>query len=226
MRRKIFNIFKALRHFGVSADEVERVAKAYKFWIENPVDFLPVYSNVYYRRGVLYAMPYPIKELQNSFVGIELNGVIYLAGYQCNVCRDKIDETLMWLKGKVFNKIPDVHYGVAMPNQLKLELPTDEEVQTLVEETSDNSALDCVVFSRFSNYWIKLKPGDTDNAATIKSWYDTDNVPCELESVEAHIQPVIHPRESIDFIGHVNRYGVPDGETERVYRELVAGIKH
>lgn len=227
MRHAIFEIFKALRHFGVTADEIDSIAKAYKFWSNHPVDSVQIYSNVYYHRGVLYAMPYPIEELKNAFVGIELDRTIYLAGYQCNVCQDKLAESLMWLKGKIFNKFsPEVHYGVEVPNNINLELPTAAEVRTLIKETSNDAKLNCVVFNRISCYWTKPAKKCLEKPLIISSWYGDDAPHCPAENEEAHVQPVIHPRTGIDFVGKINRYGIPDRKTEKVYCELLANVKH
>lgn len=35
MKQKIFDIYKALRHFNVAADEVQDIAEGYRFWIAN-----------------------------------------------------------------------------------------------------------------------------------------------------------------------------------------------
>lgn len=226
MRNAIFDIFKALRHFGVSANEVNGVAQAYKFWINNQVDGVKGYRRVYYHKGVLYAMPYPIPEIESAFVGIEIDGVIYLAGYQCNVAQDKVAEALMWLKGAVFSKFtPETRYGVEVPNNIKLELPTWDEVKNLVTKTSDDADVDRVVYSRLSCYWVVSSMGKEDKPAAV-SWFDFTSNNFSHDRTEAHVQPVIRPRKGLDFIGRLNHFGVPDDETKLMMMKLIAWLKH
>lgn len=226
MRNAIFDIFKALRHFGVSANEVNDVAQAYKFWINNQVDGVKGYRRVYYHQGVLYAMPYPIPEIESSFVGIEIDGVIYLAGYQCNVNQDKVAESLLWLKGAVFCKFaPEIRYGVEAPNNIKLELPTWDEVKNLVTKTSNDADMDKLIYSRFSCYWVASST-DKEDKPTAVSWFDYTSSSIPQDRTEAHVQPIIRPRKGIDFIGRLNHFGVPDEETKLVMMKLRVWLKH
>ena len=225
MRNAIFDIFKALRHFGVSANEVNGVAQAYKFWIKNQVEGVKEYRRVYYYKGVLYAMPYPIPEIESAFVGIEIDGVIYLAGYQCNVAQDKVAESLMWLKGVVFNKFtPETRYGVEVPNNIKLKLPTWDEVKNLVTKTSNDADVDGVVYSRFSCYWVVSSTNKEDKPAAV-SWFDFTSNNLPQNRSEAHVQPVIRLRKGIDFIGCLNHFGVPNDETKLMTMKLIAYFK-
>ena len=220
--RKNIDVFKAIRHFGVTAEEIDEMAKAYKFWLSYPTEFVLGYNKVYYHKGVLYALPYPIKALEKAFVGIELNGVIYLAGFQCDVCQERIAEFLMWIKGQVFLNLNNVQYGVEIPNNLKLELPTKDEVVALLKISYGNVNLDNIVSCWKAHYWIS-----PDSEHPLETVLDMDFVPYSPnKDTKAFIQPVIHPRKGIDFIGHLNRFGVPDKVTAEKYRELSEIVKH
>ena len=229
MREDIFEIFKALRHFNVSADEIDNIRDAYKFWINRPIDFVQTYRKVYYHNGVLYALPYPLAELKNEFVGIELNGVIYLAGYLCNVRQEKIAQSLLWLKGKIFCNHPYTHYGTEMPNSLTMTLPTGKEILDLISNTQESKDLDSIVFNKNSNFWVTPEPMHPDEIVATALWRSSVTSHCPTEKEEAHIQPIIRMRTGLDFIGHLNDFGVPDQETSEVYGKLLASaetLKH
>lgn len=222
MRNAILDIFKALRHFGVSADEVESVAEAYKFWVEHQIDFVPFYNHVYCYKGTLYAVPYPIKKLEYAFIGIELDGVVYLAKYQCNIGQNRISESLRRLKKKVFYKISDSQYGVEIPDSLEPELPTGNEIKNLIEKTQKDKHLDCVVFNNYSHFWVKHDSVKQGRAVAVVTWRDEVEYLSPTPNIEAHLQPVIRLRKGTDFIGHINNFGAPDKETVKVYERLLA----
>lgn len=79
-RHCIGAIYAALRHFGVTADEVGGIVHGYKTWLQAPdqTENARDYRFVYYHNGVLYAMPCLIEELKNKFVGIEHSSVVFL----------------------------------------------------------------------------------------------------------------------------------------------------
>lgn len=218
MRNKIYDIYKALRHFGVSATEIDGIANAYKQWLDDPIDNACPYGTVYYHNGILYAMPYPLKGLSSKEVGIEVHGVIYLNGYVHNVTKDEVAEKLSWLKGEVFAKHPYRIKGVDMPNPIKLELPTAKEAKALFDNAYANRYTK--VCNKMGDFWItpsENKPEKT--IISINILHSHVHTP-KSEDTKATVYGVVHKSSHV-FIGKLDQFGILNRETAKVAKMLM-----
>ena len=222
MRKAIFLIYKALRHFGVTAEEVGKIANGYKIWINNPVeDVRDKYRIVYYCNGVLYAMPLLIYALKEKFIGIEINNVVYFAFQKCTN-KSLISSTLEmpWYFISNLKLSDDEWEGIS---NIKVELPTKEEITSMFKTVNgrgcDNMHNGRHLYDEIShmcpNWWIINKNDQKSviNSVNAYGYYFDDEM--------SFVQPVTHLREGIDFTGKVNYYGVPDKRTIEMYKKLV-----
>lgn len=220
MRKSIFLIYRALRHFGVTAKEVGKIANGYKIWINNPVeDVRDKYRIVYYCNGKLYAMPLLIYALKDKFIGIEINNVVYFAFQKC-VNKSLISSTLEMPWYFISNlKLSDDDWKGIL--NIRVELPTKEEIISMVKTINgkgcdtmhDDRHLYDEVSHTCPSWWIQ----NTENSL-IDSVNGCGYV---YEDERSFVQPVTHLRDGIDFKGRVNYYGVPDKKTIEIYQKLV-----
>jgi hypothetical protein len=227
MRKSIFLIYRALRHFGVTAKEVGKIANGYKIWINNPVeDVRDKYRIVYYCNGKLYAMPLLIYALKDKFVGIEINNVVYFA-FKKSVYKSLIPSTLEmpWYFISDLKLSDDDWKGI--PN-IKIELPTKEEIISMVKAINGKGCdmmhngrhLYDEVSHTCSSWWVITGRDENSKNVIINSVSASG---CVYNDVASFVQPVTHLREGIDFVGKVNHYGVLDEKTIKVYQKLVYG---
>ena len=234
MRHKIYEIFKALRHFGVSAEEVDGIAEAYKFWLNHPLeDANRHYRVVYYHEGVLYALPFLVDELKNRFVGIEINQVVYYA-FQQKVSKGGISNELSMMRASIFNFTLETG-DWDQTCDIKIELPSKQEIVSMfnvvnghgLDKLHDGKPLYQKVPHICDTWWVVTKsitpahcPGKKmiyvrpvrANGKYCSDWYSV-------------MQPISHLRKGVDFIGHINHFGVPDEETKKVYKKLLTDVK-
>lgn len=126
MRRKIVDIYKALRHFNVTAGEVRDIAEGYRYWIAHPFESRPPFNTVYFMDGKLYSMPYLDGLLKDQFVGIEIEGIVYLNQYLNNVRQDLLETSIKTIKCRLAKEFDAL-------SQFKLRLPTRYEAKVLAE---------------------------------------------------------------------------------------------
>jgi hypothetical protein len=227
MRKAVFNIYKALRHFGVTAEEVGKIANGYKIWINNPVeDVRDKYRIVYYCDGVLYAMPLLIDALKDKFVGIEINNVVYFAFHKCTH-KSLISATLEmpWYFISDLKLSDDDWKGIS---KIKVELPTKEEIISMVK-TVNGRACDAMHSGRHlydevshvcPGWWVIVEHDENLENTDIYS-VNGNGYPFDDETSFSYVQPVTHLREGIDFAGKVNYFGVPDKKTIEMYKKLI-----
>jgi hypothetical protein len=212
MRRKIFDIYKALRHFNVTAGEVRDIAEGYRYWIANPFESRPPYNTVYGFGNRLYSLPYSDNRLEDNFVGIEIDGVIYLAIY-VSCSQNQIAKGTEYLKkmiGITFNGI----------DQFKLRMPTKDEARILVEKTLDDGSLGTgLICNKCCDVWITPNPDHPERTfATVKEHSARPHQPSE--NTQAVLYLVTCPDEEQAFFGEVNEYATPTPETQEVYTKL------
>lgn len=225
MRKKIFEIYKALRHFGVSAEEVRRIANGYEIWINNPEeDIRESYRIVYYHKGILYAMPFLIDALKDKFVGIEINNVVYFAFRKCTY-KALISGSLSmpWHCMSHLHLSNAEWKGIA---DIKMELPTKEEIISMFNVVNGRG-MDVLHNCKYlyenvshlcPSWWINAENNSIDSINGNGRSFPSDE--------KSFVQPVTHLREGVDFAGKINHYGVPDKETYKVYQKLTASAKH
>ena len=212
MRRKIFEIYKALRHFNVTAEEANEIAHGYRYWLKNQVDNLPPYNTVYLMNGKLYSMPYSKNSLESLFVGIEIGNVIYWANcfeYSCDYELERDKETL---KAKIAEKFK-------ITDRLKLRMPTKDEARILVEKTYHVSSLNFVMGNDVGDVWITPDP-DYPDLIVASIDMDTASPHLPIECAPATLYFVTCPEDDQIFYGKVDKYGVPTQKTKESYRNL------
>jgi len=212
MRRKIVDIYKALRHFNVTAGEVRDIAEGYRYWIANPFESRPPFNTVYLLDGKMYSMPYPDGLLKDQFVGIEVEGIVYLNQYICGVVQDELETSAETIKNRLTKKFEAL-------NQFKLRLPTRYEAKILAEKTEGNTKLDGIVFNKYGDVWITPNPDHPERSfATVRERGARPHQPSE--NTRATLYLVTDPDDEQIFYGEVNEYGVPTPETQELYTKL------
>lgn len=208
MRRKIFDIYKALRHFNVTANEVDEIASGFKYWLGNQVDELPSCHSVYFMGDKLYSMPYPSKKLINCFIGIEIDGVVYLDGYYSDVRKFELENKLNKYKANIAEKFSAI-------DQFELRLPTVNEAQILIEKTCDLKA------EPTREVWIisDLEHLQRTNA-TVGIGKAKPHYPPEFSSIPIRLYLVTKPDDEQIFYGKVDKYGTPTKDTLSIYNQL------
>ena len=219
-RRKLFDIYKALRHFGVSSEEVVGLAHGYRNWLDNPVENVPSYGTVYCLDTHLYSMPFPIERLGSRFVGIEIGGVVYLAGYFSNVGHNEVEAKIQELKAEIAKNFAAADYF-----SFKLRMPTRAEAKVLVEKTNDNRDLSTKIYNKYGNVWIT--PSADHPERTFATLIDHSAKPhCPSENTQAALYLVVQPKGDDLFIGEVDYFGKLTPKTSLNRNLLFSSVKH
>lgn len=214
MRRKIFDIYKALRHFNVTADEVDEIAHGYQYWLTNPIESLPPYNTVYFLplSSCLCSMPYPCRCLEKLFVGIEIDGVVYLNHYINNVRQDQLDTSIKTIETRISEKFKGI-------NQFKLRMPTRDEAKILGEKTEGDMSLTAAICNKYCDVWITPTPDHPERTfATVQEHSARPHQPSE--DTQAVLYLVTCPDDKQIFYGKVDKYGTPTKGTQSTYNEL------
>jgi len=218
MRRKIFDIYKALRHFGVSATEVQNIAIGYRSWLDNPIEKMPPFNTVYFLGNKLYSMPFPKGSLDGHLIGIEISGVVYLTGWWNCVHQNEIAIRTQALLNDIAKKFPTI-------SQFEVRLPTPEEAKLLPEKTEkelinfDIGHLYEDIYGLYSDVWITPSSEHPERTfATVQENSARPHKPSE--NTEAVLYLVTRPKEGQMFFGEVDDYGVPTPETKDAYSKL------
>ena len=214
MRRKIFDIYKALRHFNVTAEEMQDITKGYRYWIKNPLESRPPFNTVYFIDGKLYSMPYPSDKLSKRSIGIEIDGVVYFTHYcyREDVLKCQLEMDITKLKACIAERF-------AITNQFNLRMPTRDEAKTLVRETYHEESLNFVLGNNIGDVWITPNPDHPEKTvATVSMNSAKLRRPGEFDSAMLYF--VICPDDDQIFFGEIDKYGVPTPETQEVYTRL------
>lgn len=211
MRNSIYEIYKALRHFGVSVDEVGAIAENYKTW--TTLSLTENFGFVYVINGTLCSIPiYPDEKTKDKFIGFEIGGTFYLNRF-ATATSDNIAESLAQLK-----------LDCNIPSEIELELPTLKELHILGRRYTDNDLFLYAESSLIEDRWIKPEPEYPKYSLAISVCAVFEAFKPVKKQV-ALVHPVIHEGPHT-FIGRMNHYGVPDKKTMKKYQQLLAGIKH
>lgn len=216
MRRKIYDVYRALRHFNVTAEEVNNIVEGYCHWLKDPVEKLPPFQTVYFLGNKLYSMPYPKDGLNRRLIGIEIDGVVYLVGWDSDVLQDEIEEQAQIIKADIAEKFPAI-------NQFRLRLPTRDEAKILPEKASgidfDSGHRYEGIYSLYSDVWITPDPDHPERTfATVEERRARPHRPSE--NTRATLYLVTCPDDEQIFFGEVDDYGIPTPETREAYAEL------
>lgn len=210
MRNSIYEIYRALRHFGVSVDEVSAIAESYKTWTALKVT--ENFGFVYVIDGTLCSIPiYPDKETNKEFIGFEIGGTFYLNRF-ATATSDNIAESLAQLK-----------LDCNIPSEIELELPTLKELHIL-SRYATKYFFQYYESSWIEDRWIKPEPEYPKYSLAISVCAVFEAFKPVKKQV-ALVHPVIHEGPHT-FIGRMNHYGVPNKKTMTKYQHLLASIKH
>lgn len=223
-------IYKALRHFGVSAEEMSTIAENYLTWLKLPIeDIRTKYKIVYFHMGKLYTFPFEIEALKDRLVGVAINNTVYFA-YQepikapfTNQHYDRLSSTLY----KIFN----LSMAEAFTSQsLKIELPNKEEISALYRVVNDSigehihgKTIFDLTPHTYLNWWTAT-PEEKPKHIRVEAVNALGNPisKCKI----ATVQPVAHLRKDSNFVANINEFGVLDEKSLKGYLELLEKIKH
>lgn len=217
MRDNIYEIYKSLAGFKISITEIDKIAHAYKRWLTCPQGAGINYGNVYYHDGMLYSIPYypAIEDLHYKLVGIEINGLIYLKGYEMNIHRNSIPKALAQLKEYVFNE--RVCNGTTPDFEIRI--PTITETDNLLKRVRNNFKEELNLCPIYGKYWVCSDDDEKTKLAEIGPM-DSGYLKASLQSA-AIVIPVVEPRTNA-FIGVMDEYGIPSSDTTKTYEKLCA----
>ena len=236
MRKNIYGIFRALRHFGVSGKEVEKIANAYKTWLAFPIKEKSLSDWVYYIEGRLISMPFEIKALENHLIGYAYGNKVFLVALGKKVAKDRIENSVQLLKQMLDKRM----LGAVENADLQVHIPTKKEVEYIfaIDSGFDNDAVtaeksyeqlpdeDCeplFLSDNGLNMWITPDPDEPEMTA-VKIGVNNSGVCCKKyrPSFQAKLDLyLVTDFRDGDFIGKLGKYGVPTPATIKMYHELL-----
>lgn len=215
MRKNIFGIYKALRHFGITPEEIGGIANAYKKWYHDQHDSLPPYGMVYCLNNNLYSMPYQDDRLNKMLVGIEIAGVVYFTCHLNDVSYDELDNRIEKLKSLISQKFEAVDFF-----SFKLRMPTESEVKLLQEKTyGEDLGID--LCNKSGNVWINKHHNNT--FVEVKEFDVFAHQ--SSKKTQATLYLVATPNDDDLFIGKLDHFGIPTAQTDMNLRKLLVAAK-
>ena len=254
MRKNIYGVYRALRHFGVSASEVNEIAKSYTTWLTCPIEEKSPYNWVYSLGGMLVSLPFPINTLneKGKLIGYGVGDIVFGAIVSKKVSKENVENCLQDVK----NDLKQTMIGVADDDipEVEFHLPTAEEAEKIFScfaknwlENSLATIADAAAempemelpegieihleyegFNQIPDMWITPDPDDAEKTA-VRLGFDRSGTPyCRKYVPGKRIKPrvcaIAHLRKGIDFIGKVGRYGVPTPATLKMKSLLLDSL--
>ena len=242
MRKNIFGIFRALRHFGVSEKEVEKIANAYKTWLAFPIEEKSVYYWVYYLNGRLISMPFEIEALDDYLIGYAVGTKVFSVGMGEKIAKENVEDSVRLLKQALDKRM----LGTDGNADLQVHLPTAEEaemffttfannwlanVAAMAEEihsqlpNGEGYEMEVPINNQIQNMWI-TPSADEPEKTVIKFGFKRNAEPyCKKyrpgTKAKSDVCSILDLREG-DFIGKLTKYGTPTPATIEMYHELLA----
>ena len=240
MRKNVYGIFRALRHFGVSEAEIDTVAKFYKTWLHFPIEEKSVHNWVYCLEGSLVSLPFPIDVLfEDHLIGYAIGNKVFSFLTSERVRKDDVESHLLNIKDSLDKRM----IGVGKAD-IQVHLPTREEAelvfttfagnwlanvaltaQVIYEQLPEAAdyELEFPINNQISNMWVKPDADDPEKTA-IKLGFNNSGPYCKMyrpkDRTKATVCAIIDLRKE-DFIGKLNRYGTPTKATIDMYYELL-----
>ena len=242
MRKNIYGIYKALRHFGVTESEISGIAKFYATWLSCPITEKSAYYWVYYYNGYLVSMPFPIKSLneKDKLVGYGIGNLVFTVCQTERTTQSRIEDSL-----QSFNDVLNKRMlGACGDADIHVQLPTLAEAakifsvfandwldkcQSTLSKISENLPsgtevqVDFTTVNEITDMWVTSSSRDSEKSV-VKFGFDNSG-PYYAEytpskRTKATIGAVLHLRKDVDFIGKVGKYGTPNRSTLDMYRLL------
>lgn len=242
MRKNSYKIFKALRHFGVTAKEVNEVAKAYPIWLNFPIEEKNAYNWVYYYNGQMVSLPFEAKNLDDHLIGYAVGTKVFSVAEGEKISHDDIESCLQQLKQALDKRM----LGVEGKADLPVHLPTKEEaellfskfanawieqcmssLQEIAEELPEDLeiSVDFNAANRIRNMWI-IPNADEPEKTMVKFGVNNSGPYCRKVTPNAKTKSTVclitDLRKGVDFIGKLGKYGTPTPATIRMYYEMLA----
>lgn len=243
MRKNAYGIFKALRHFGVTAKEVNAVARAYTTWLSFPIEEKSAYNWVYYLNGQMISMPFEIKSLEDEYlIGYAVGTKVFSVAQGEKISKDNIESSLQILKQELDKRM----LGAGEKTDLRLHLPTKEEaelvfnkfanawfercissLQEIAEDLPEELeiTLDFNAANQIRKMWITPSADEPEKTA-VRFGMNNSGPYCRKyvpnPKAKATVCLFTDLRKGVDFIGKLDKYGTPTLETIKMYYELLA----
>ena len=216
MQQGLLNIFQTLKHFGVDDVDIQYIAEGYQDWLKNPVDRIFHYGTVYSLGNKFYSMPYPIKGLDSLFVGIEINGIVYMSSYRQNVSYGELETKISELKVQIAEKVAKIAKKFdVIACDFELRMPTRDEARALADKARYDHDLLGKIYCTDGNLWITPSFEQPNKTYVTVTQYGAKPHHARSSYTQASLYLVAIPRKSNMFIGEVDDYGIPTPETLR-----------
>lgn len=254
MRKNVYGIYRALRHFGVSASEVNEIAKNYTTWLTCPIEEKSPYNWVYSLGGVLVSLPFPINTLneKGKLVGYAIGDIVFGAVVSEKAKKDDVEGYLQSIK----EDLKQTMVGVADDDvpEIEFRLPTAEEAGKIFSCFAKNWLENCLAtmedaaaeipdvelpegaeihlhysgVNQIPDMWI-APDADAPDKTAVRLGINRSGTPyCRPYTPGKRVKPsvcaVARLRKGIDFIGKVGRYGVPTPATLKMKSLLLDSL--
>lgn len=240
MRKNVYGIFRALRHFGVSEKEVEKIANAYKTWLSFPIEEKSPYNWVYYLNSRLISMPIEIKQLEEHLIGYAVGNKVFSVAQGEKIAKDNIEDSIQLLKQELDKRM----LGADGNADLQVHLPTKEEAEYFFTTFADNwlanvAATAGVIYAQLPdgddcelqfpinnqipNMWI-TPDADEPEMTAVKMGINNSGPYCKKYRPNSRTKSavcLITDLRDGDFIGKLTKYGTPTQATIEMFYELL-----
>lgn len=240
MRKNVYGIFRALRHFGVSEKEVEKIANAYKTWLLFPIEEKSPYNWVYYLEGRLISMPFEIQQLEEHLIGYAVGTKVFSVAQGEKISKDNIEDSVQLLKQALDKRM----LGADGNADLQVHLPTKEEAEYFfttfannwlanVAATAgeiyaqlpdcDDCELQFPINNQIPNMWITPDTDEPEMTA-VKMGFNNSGPYCKKYRPNSRTKSAVCLVTDLrdgDFIGKLTKYGTPTQATIEMFYELL-----
>ena len=240
MRKNVYGIFRALRHFGVSEKEVEKIANAYKTWLAFPIEEKSPYNWVYYLNGRLISMPFEIKQLEDHLIGYAVGKKVFSVAKGEKISKGNIENIIQLLKQLLDEKM----LGADGNADLQVHLPTKEEAEYFFTAFANNwlanvaataeeiyaqlpeggdFELQFPINNQIPNMWI-TPSADEPEMTAVKLGFKNSRPCCKKYRPNSRTKSAVCLVTDLrdgDFIGKLTKYGTPTPDTIEMFYELL-----
>ena len=216
MNKSAFAIYKLLKQFDVSSEEMEGLAAGYKEWLKHQTSALS-YNVVHYINGEFVSLPCYVRKLRKYEVGIEIDGVCFFKKHKEVVHIGDVADVIESLQNEIF--------GSELPDDICLRLPTETEIGNLIEHTKDAFPWVVQAYCQYTTYWIAPKRKDSEEVIAEVGYTAVRTHKPMSDYTACSVRPVLRLQPEA-FVGHLNQFGMPDEATaEKIKKMLISSRK-
>lgn len=242
MRKNAYGIFRALRHFGVTANEVDAISEFYKTWLAFPIEEKSVYNWVYYLNGRMISMPFEIKDLNDNLIGYSVKNKVFSVCKGEKIAKENIEDCVQLFKQELDKRM----LGADGNADLQVHIPSKDEAEFFFKTFANHWMTKCVAlaedilgqlseemqicfpfYNQINNMWITPDADEPEKTAVKLGIKNYSGPYCKkytpTERTKSNVCLIMDLRQGVDFIGKLSRYGTPTPATVRMYYELIAG---